>query len=219
MTKKSDLPNIAKSVLKRLLKKSGEVIYSSHETLKKGDIYLMGLNPGGEGFISIEAHIDRMLERTSNSYLDEAWTNGNANWGVGQAPLQKRVTWLLEQLVKNPRDVCASNLIFETSQNADQISFGLAGLCWSFHESVIDIVQPRLIIAFGNGKQSSPYSFLKAIFEGEEQSFDAGHGKMLCKGFETNIDNRRTYIAGLPHLSRYDPRRNPAVITWLKRVL
>lgn len=33
--------------------RDGEVIYSSKETFKKGKYYFLGLNPGGEGFISI----------------------------------------------------------------------------------------------------------------------------------------------------------------------
>ena len=34
--------------------RKGEVIYSSKETFKKGKYYFLGLNPGGEGFVSIK---------------------------------------------------------------------------------------------------------------------------------------------------------------------
>ncbi len=214
---KAALPALSKSALSSILNRSGEVIYSSHETLKKGDIYLMGYNPGGAGFITIEDHIDLMLSRTTNSYLDESWTNGITTWGKGQAPLQKRIVWLLEQLEKDPRDVCASNLIFQTSKDAGGVPFSLAKMCWPVHEAVIEIVQPRLLIVFGNGIENSPYSFLKSLLGGQEDPpLKAGHGKWSCKGFDATIKGVDLYVAGLPHLSRYDPKRMGENINWLK---
>lgn len=215
---KKDVPNFAKSVLKHILQRHGEVLYSSHETIAPGDVYLLGLNPGGKGFITIEAHIDQMLNRTHNSYIDEEWENGNGHWSAGEAPLQRRVIWLLKSLEFDPRMVCASNLIFQTSSNADGISFGLAGLCWPFHEAMIEIVRPRLLLVFGNGAGNSPYAFIKALFahSAVEDVIDAGHGDWKCKGFGTAINNHSIYVVGLPHLSLYDPARNPDVVKWIK---
>ena len=90
-------------------------IYSSHNTLSPGDIYLLGLNPGGKGYISIDKHLNDLLTKGTNSYLDEEWENGISKWSKGDAPLQKRVIYLIESLGYNVRDVCASNLIFVTS--------------------------------------------------------------------------------------------------------
>ncbi|MBF4237083.1 uracil-DNA glycosylase family protein, partial [Vibrio anguillarum] len=104
---------------------------------------------------SIGDHIDQMLTRTENSYLDEAWVNGISKYEVGQAPLQKRVSWLMEQLGYDVRDVCSTNLIFTTSKSSNELCFGLAGICWAFHESVLEIVQPKLIITFGNAETSA----------------------------------------------------------------
>ncbi|WP_214650326.1 uracil-DNA glycosylase family protein, partial [Vibrio anguillarum] len=142
----------------------------------------MGLNPGGSGFISIGDHIDQMLTRTENSYLDEAWVNGISKYEVGQAPWQKRVSWLMEQLGYDVRDVCSTNLIFTTSKSSNELCFGLAGICWAFHESVLEIVQPKLIITFGNAETSaSPYFFLKSLFKGNETTIASGHGQWVCK--------------------------------------
>ncbi|MGL1014443.1 hypothetical protein ACSTEF_21940, partial [Vibrio vulnificus] len=217
---KLELPKKAKETLRYLLNDHGEVVYSSSETLKKGDIYLMGLNPGGSGFISIGDHIDQMLTRTENSYLDEAWVNGISKYEVGQAPLQKRVSWLMEQLGYDVRDVCSTNLIFTTSKSSNELCFGLAGICWAFHESVLEIVQPKLIITFGNAETSaSPYFFLKSLFKGNETTIASGHGQWVCKTFNTKINGRETCIVGLPHLSYYNPQGKTEVVDWLKEKL
>ncbi|EOB2031366.1 hypothetical protein ACIRCE_003710, partial [Vibrio cholerae] len=212
-----ELPNMARAILKYLLDDHGEVIYSSADTLKKGDIYLLGLNPGGCGFITIKEHIETMLSKTKNSYLDEEWPNANPIYDEGCAPLQRRVRWLLEEIGYDVRDVCSSNLIFTTSRSSKELCFGLAGTCWAFHECVLEIVQPKLIITFGNSETSaSPYFFLKSLLKGEEESIPSGHGGWVCKSFTTKINNRITCVIGLPHLSYYNPEGKMEVVNWLK---
>ena len=218
---KSDLPRIAKESLKHLLDRSGEVIYSSHETLKKGDIYLMGLNPGGDPdddeCIKIREHFENILSKTTNSYVDEEWANGKGLSKKGKAPLQLRVQWLIKELGYEITDVCATNLIFQKSKSSDELCFGLAGICWRFHEHVIEIVQPKLILTFGNAlKSASPYFFLKSLLGGDEiEPIKAGHGNWECRGFEAKINGRKTIIIGLPHLSYYNPDK-PNIIDWIK---
>ncbi len=160
---KNELSSFAKHVMKNFLDEYGELLYSSHETIKEGDIYLLGLNPGGTGHTTINDHIDQMLNRIDNSYLDESWSNGSSKYHVGTAPLQKRICGLLNTLGYDVRDVCASNLIFNTTPSSEDLCFGLAGLCWPFHEQIIEIIKPKLILTFGNSKES-PYAFIKALF-------------------------------------------------------
>jgi hypothetical protein len=109
---KDDIPKIPRKELTELLEHPGSILYSSHETLKPGDVYLLGFNPGGAGGNPLKLSIDSMLSNKHNAYLDESWENLNGFWDNGEAPLQKRICWLLESLGLNPREVCASNLIF-----------------------------------------------------------------------------------------------------------
>ena len=213
--KKEELPDFARKTLKHLLRKDGEVIYSAHHTLQKGDIYLLGLNPGGVGYVAIDDHIDGMLQRKTNSFIDESWIQKHKKWGPGEAPLQQRVKYLLTALGYSTEDVCASNLIFQTTPNVDELCFGLAGVCWPFHEAVIEIIKPKLLLTFGNS-EVSPYSFVKALFGGDELTICAEHGKLLWKGFRTVINGHELFVAGLPHMSRYDPKGKPQLIQWLK---
>lgn len=217
---KSDLLRSSKEILKHLLNDYGEVIYSSADTLKKGDVYLMGLNPGGEGFISINDHLDMMLSRTRNAYLDESWANGVSKYKAGNAPLQRRVKWLLEQLGYDVRDVCSTNLIFTTTKSSNELCFGLAGVCWAFHEVILDIVKPKIIITFGNSETSaSPYFFLKRLLNGDETKIASGHGGWVCKALHTQINDREVCIIGLPHLSYYKLEGKDEVISWIKGMI
>ena len=189
MIKKEDLIRLGKETLPLILDKQGEVIYSSHETLKKGDIYLLGLNPGGKGFITINKHLEGLLKKTTNSYLDESWENKITTWPKGEAPLQKRVDYLLKGLGYKTKGICATNLIFVTSRSADDVNYGLAGYCWRFHELLLTIIQPKVILCFGISDVSS-YSFLRSLYNGKETTIEAGHGNWVCKAFKTNIAGR-----------------------------
>ena len=193
---KDEIPTIAKNNLADLLEKPGSILYSSHETLKPGTVYLLGFNPGGTGGKPVERSINKLLTNTTNAYLDESWENQNGLWASGEAPLQKRIQWVLKSIKLNPRDVCASNLIFFQSREASDISYSLAKQCWPIHEAILSIVKPKLIIAFGNS-ETSPYGYLHSILGGKEEYFPSGHGKWQLKGFNGQINGRSVYVAGL----------------------
>lgn len=213
---KEDIPKIAKDALAEVLNESGRILYSSHETLKPGDVYLLGFNPGGAGGNPVKQSINSMLTNTDNSYLDESWENHNGAWANGEAPLQKRIQWVLESLGLNTRDVCASNLIFLQSREASDICFSLAKKCWPVHEAILNIIKPKLIITFGNS-EVSPYGYLHTMLGGDEAYFQSGHGNWSLKGFSCEINGRSVYVAGLPHLSRYSPIGKKEVVEWLSK--
>lgn len=192
-----------------------EVFY---ETLKPGDVYLLGFNPGGAGGNPVKQSINSMLTNTANSYLDEEWENGNGAWSGGEAPLQKRVQWLIKSLGFNPREVCASNLIFIQSRKAQDISYSFAEKCWPVHEAILKIVEPKLVIVFGNSNVS-PYRYLHSMFGGKEEFFPSGHGNWSVKSFRCQINGRPLCIVGLPHLSRYHPIGKNEVVKCLSTKL
>ena len=213
--RKEDIPVIARNALSDLMSESGGILYSSHETLKKGDVYLLGFNPGGSGGPSIEESVEEILSSEINAYLDESWSNGNGSWGAGEATLQRRIVYLLNELGLEPREVCSSNLIFVRSRDEAGVDYSLAKQCWPVHEAIIELVQPKLILAFGNSDKSS-YGYLRKLLNGKENSEWSGHGNWDVKGFETELNGRDIYVAGIPHLSRYSPEGKQSVIQWLK---
>lgn len=90
--------------------------------------------------------------------------------------------FLHESLGLNPPEVCSSNLIFVRSVTANYISFDLAKTCWPFHEAVLHIVQPKLILAIGNSSTSA-YKCLHKLMGGAEEYISSGHGHWHVKGF------------------------------------
>jgi len=224
--KKEDLIRLGKETLPLILDKNGEIIYSSHETLKKGDVYFLGLNPGGGGGTKIKEHLEGMLNKKTNSYIDELWDDrGRVEIPKGQANLQIRVKYLLSKLNFDTENVCASNLIFTTSRDIDSLEYGelsnfngLASYCWEYHKIILEIIQPKIILCFGNGDKS-PYTFIHSIYGGEEKKICAKHKNWKCKAFNTIIQGRNTNVVSVPHLSRYDIREKIDVIDWIKKFL
>lgn len=205
----------------------GEVIYSSGASLRKGDIYLLGLNPGGPDKVKIGDHLKAMLTRGHNAYVDEEWESGGNHRGKGQDPLQRRVVGLLTELGYTADDVCASNLIFKTTRTAAKLfatkkeweQSALRKRCWAFHEKVIELVQPKLLLVFGNG-ECSPYAHLREVYPGPDDTpIPAQHGSWRCRRFQAVIHGRNVAVVGLPHLSRYDPTGKPEVVNWIKEAM
>lgn len=206
----------AKQTLAQVLGRTGTILYSAAETLSPGDIYILGLNPGGDSGLTIAQCLNVLPQKTDNAYLDEKWENRAGKYEIGEAPLQGRINWLVTALGYDVRRVCASNLVFMQSRDANGIDFPKdADLCWPVHEQILKIVRPKLVLAFGNSSVS-PYSYLHQLFGGNEETVPSGHGSWECRGFEAEIAGSKLHVAGLPHLSRYSPIGKESVVKWLK---
>ena len=213
MNNAARLVSIAKPLLASIASRSGRVLYSAASTLKPGAIYLLGLNPGGDPAThheTVDQSLSDLPERRLNAYLDESW----AGQPVGCSRLQRRVSWLMEHLGFEVRDVCASNLIFLRSSDSSGSGYPqIAKLCWPVHERILRIVQPKAILVFGNSRVS-PFRFLQARYAGATlASFPSGHGVWQCYGFTMPSDIR---VIGLPHLSRYAVNNHPEVADWVR---
>jgi len=181
----------------------GEVVYSSNKTFAKGQYYYLGLNPGGAGFISIDKHISNFSTRTINSFINEAWKNGNGSYKEGEAPLQKNVKYLFREILNYPtEDVFSSNLIFKTSRKGGDINFGLAGYCWPVHEVALQTIKPEIVITCGNDKEKSAYGFINHLFGFSQSEYKLPNSAYWIKTAEIKINNSHMIMIGLPHLSR-----------------
>lgn len=200
----------------------GETLYSSLTTIQKGDIYLMGTNPGGSNNYPLSDDIENLKYRTKNSYLDEVWETKKGVPQVGKNPLQKRIQKLITMLGYDVRDVCASNLIFIKSVDLETLRYkfsDIADKCWGVHEKILNIVQPKIVIVFGNSDLDSPYAYLKKKYKNrniETTSMPTGHGKLNAKSFSFILNGKRCHVVGLPHLSRF-VIKNDEMYHWMKR--
>jgi hypothetical protein len=215
----------------KLLNLSGALLYSSYSTLVKGDLYLIGLNPGGpetdsytikQGLDEFENNMKNAKEW--NAYVDDNWYDPKIHpEKKGEYPLQRRVKFLIKELGEDINRVCTSNLIFTRSPNQNGSFYPEnADKCWRIHEMILKIVQPKIIIAFGNSN-ISPYDYLqKKHFEIQKEwpkylnDKNAGHRNWKCKGFNFDIGYLKCLVIGLPHLSRYDITNHKEVIKWMQ---
>jgi hypothetical protein len=153
--------NESKFILHDILEESGALLYSSKNTLCKGNYYFLGLNPKIDDK-NISYTLSRILEELKsyegNAYLDEDWGKGK-----GKHPIQLNLNNLANHLGQNLVDICSSNLIFTRTQNQHNLNLELAKKCWKVHEKILEIVQPKTLFIYGNGKYNSTLSYMKEI--------------------------------------------------------
>ena len=241
VTKESldELSKLISCKLEKYLDKKGGILYSSHETICAGDVYLIGMNPGGEGgtapklsdcLLESRKNDDGNIYRQDNAY----WPGTDGHHWASQ--LQSRVQWLLEGLVgkEKAKKVFATNLVFIQSSNKNafykEVGMSIqeaAKACWPVHKAFLSIVRPKLILAFGNAEGFSPYRYMRDKYIGKDKecrkTFE--HGTRPLKGFHTKeikeIPGQDVFVAGLPHFSwgpHYSSKidDNQPVINWIK---
>jgi hypothetical protein len=207
--------------LEPLLDLSGEVLFSAVDTMRQGDLYICGLNPGGTGHAphhhTIREDLQMLPYKTSNNYLDESWRG----YPRGTSPLQLRLQWLVRELGYDLREVCASNLIFARSRGEDDSGYpAYARICWPVHERILRIVRPKMLLVFGNefGERArSPFQFLHqhSVLYSSIDSICSGHGNWKCRAFLTELAGQPVVVVGLPHLSRYKVIGKAQVVEWI----
>src|SRR5687768_15314747 len=77
MTDTSKFVAFAGAHLKSILNRSGNILYSSVDTLRPGSIYFIGLNPGGDprrlSWQTLRRTLKELPSKTKNEYLDVSW--------------------------------------------------------------------------------------------------------------------------------------------------
>ncbi len=199
----------------------GAILYTSLKTVQKGDFYILGLNPGGNDDYTLpkklkcnapEPSKKMTIGKSLESCCDENYNEYSKSWlctrGAGNMPLQLNLKNFTRNILhKDIKDICCTNLIFKTTKSQNDVAFhNEADACWEVHKMILEVIQPKLIIAYGNG-DISPYEYLHCKLNSNKKddvpSYDADQGNYRIKGFKGTLDGRDTYVLGLPHLSRY----------------
>ncbi|MBR0829482.1 hypothetical protein JQ596_28500 [Bradyrhizobium manausense] len=150
------IEHFAEKIDPALNRQSGKVFYSGRTAFSRpADLYLIGLNPGGDpvrqATETIGAETARVLLQLPDrwsAYSDESWRNKRP----GTHQMQPRVLHMLRQLGRDPRETPASNLIFMRSRREANLGADvnvLVDQCWPFHEAVIASLNPKVIVCFG----------------------------------------------------------------------
>lgn len=218
----AELVRVAQAALATVGDRSGKILYSAARTIRPCPLYTLGLNPGGHpdslqsSHYSISDALLRLPDKCSNDYVDEVWEGAKA---PGTRPIQKRMRWLCARLGQPIEEVCAANLIFLRSRDSAGSGFPeTADLCWPVHEAILRIVRPRLILTHG----AEVYKYILKRMGGHAAGSEilaSGHGTWLCRRTHLEFEGRPVHLAQVPHLSRYEPGRNPELIRWLSASL
>lgn len=199
-------------------KRSGRALYSPVSTLfSDSQIYFLGIYPGfvrGDPQPHNNWTIEEDLERLEtgriyeHAYLEEMWGEDYP----GQAKLQKRALHLFgliagdesagrELLLKTP----TSNMILlrNNQENEDLLrsSKTLVEHCWYFHQAVIDVKKPKVVLVHGV-RCAKEFAQVRGL--GSCSRWQSGHGAQPHL-YSWQLGEGRTLLA-IPNLGRYDPR-------------
>lgn len=190
----------------------GAVLYSSVDTLRPGQFYFMGLNPGG-GTENTSTLADNIAaaRRGNNAYIDERWSPGGRLKPAGQAVLQKRMKSVADLLGVDLRRVPASNLAFTRSRRVgEHLGFDEAvRLCAPVHRIFLDAIRPTFLFTFGNIEHFKAGFELSAI-----ESIDALHQSWKAYRGTAKLGDMTFQFGNVPHLSVWGGDRKISVLKW-----
>lgn len=202
-----------------LLHRSGKVFYSGRSVFSgPSDLYILGLNPGGDPEVqaseTIAADLLRFREGPAwwSDYADESWHGAQpGTWGM--AP---RVLHMLAALDLDPRAVPASNVIFVRSSTEATLVANKEALlqsCWPVHQAVIEALRIRVILCLGGTAGRWARERLEA-----QQHVDSFH-ETNRRGWrsETHATGDGRMVLTLTHPGRADWRNPDADPTCLVR--
>ena len=198
--------------------KSGSILYSGNETLRKGNFYFLGANPGGHSDQNNNKFPDtisnQLLRKNTypsfNEYYDAKWKkNGSKTSLPGQSLLQRRIKFLFSKLELDLKNILSTNLVFLRSPtlNKFQLNFNQeAERCWEIHKILLEKVMPKFIIVYGSDatrficKKMDIHTedYFKVISANENKIFSHFSGKLKLDSSELDIN-----LLSVPHLSRF----------------
>lgn len=193
-------------------------------TLRRGKVYLIGLNPGGgsDGFdFSQEKDNIESMEwwrrqspkggKCYSAYIDEEWGSG-----PGNTPHQSNVRKVLHAVTEgeseedDTRSAFAANLCFYRTPSANDLYAypnwpDLVKECWGFHQRFLSIVRPEMIVCNGNGESFSAFSEVRRQFGVETNQAEPVNRRRSLKWFRGTLPvegGGEVLVVGVPHLSQ-----------------
>lgn len=151
----NEFDDVVSSIPDEILDRSGSIFYSAPPAFEgQRDVYILGLNPGGDPLAqrenTIRKHYEEWAKRTDpySSYVDEIW-EGSVPGAHGMQP---RIRHLANYLGIDLRLTPSSNVVFVRSATEAKLESEkerLLDACWPVHQAVIDKLGTRAIICLG----------------------------------------------------------------------
>lgn len=194
-------------------------------TLKKADIYFIGINPGGDVLTSYtKESLKDFLKPEMKTFLAYTKQNWNSD-GTGKNKFQEEVINILTKIIKkfnlkkiNLYDIFSTNLYFYRSKGVKYMKVNRD--FWLYHELFLDIIKPKIIICCGNSETFSPYKNIREYLNGKEEKpirFNGTHSIKWFYSQKMEWNRNKILVLGLPHLSYWDDVRDQKFDKLLKK--
>lgn len=201
-----------------MLHRSGAVLASSEATLRKGVIYFIGLNPGGED-VGPDDPEDRLNDyptiaeslaasRFGCNGFDQDWSTKTKSFAPGQSPMQTNFKFVCRALHLCYSEVCATNFVFTRSSKVSDHTSWEADLRASrrVHSIFLDKVEPDFLWIQGNPATVGLEVDMEWIPSGYH-NWSIGRGNAV-------LDGRKYQACHTPHLSFWNPEACADQLRW-----
>lgn len=192
--------------------RSGGVLQSAEATLRPGDIYFIGINPGGEdGGVDSQLpliHESLAMSRMGCNAFDQDWSRERAGYPPGQSPMQRRFKHIAARLGKSYGEIAATNLTFTRSRSVG-VHPGMTaelGHCLRVHARFLDVVKPSTIWLMGSTGEIENAMRLRVAKQDWRPS---GYSNWTIGRGAVDFCGREYQLCHTPHLSFWDPETNP----------
>ena len=138
---------------------NGAILYSTIDTIKRGDYFIMGYNPGGAPD-KMDDREHQIMPKLLHQLQDDA-KNEYVHGDWGNSKIQNNLIKFFIDLEQPIEQTCATNLIFRRSKDDSGVKYSESKKCWRVNKLFLDIVQPKIIITNGNSEEKSAYKFLR----------------------------------------------------------
>lgn len=201
----------------------GEVFSSGLSSIKEGNFYLLGLNPGGGGaYPSIRDHIVNWSLENYSAFTQQCWNFDcwEKNCYGTQEGLDchcvkgtSRHQEAVRRLVARCGDVAienifATNAVFAKSSSDESFKSETGytmrkafDACWPLHVHLMSIIKPKIIICLGYQDGGSPFSLLQTKAKLKSKISSHFHGGRAYASFKwASVEFNDSKIPGTPLL-------------------
>jgi hypothetical protein len=214
--------------------RSGSILYSGNETIKKGDYYFLGTNPGShkdeleEQFGSTDTVLTQLMKENEsfNEYFEGEWINKFTKKpdSPGQNQHQINIKNFFQDLSLDLKLILSTNLCFVRSIMEHLYEGNLSidsKKCWNIHEYLLSIVKPRFIICNGSKSREFIRKKMDIIhaeppkFHGKNISSTFHKGSLKLQGYDLTLEDIGLF--SVPHLSYFT--YYPESTVWIEKMM
>jgi len=187
-------------------------------TLRRGDIYFLGFNPGGDSAgqedfcdpYDFSSYTKKKYDYCA--YIDEEFPSAL------QGNVKVFLEFVLKELKNEPdiSHIFSSNLYFFRSPKSESLLwYGKENYdCWQYHENFLKIVGPKVILCMGNSERLPVSTFRNVLHNlgvdtpnlRSKISWPYLYASFYLKWVYVRTPwKEKVLVLGLPHMSRFSP--------------